>query len=423
MRKQLFFVITAIAAIAGITFATSPAQAEPAAQHLKGQILVKFKPTTLPNAAADIAREHSARVGAEVAGTGVRVLSVPAGKEAELVEKLSRNPRVEFAELDSLGEALTDDTYFGRQYALENTGQSFTNTTGTTVIAAGTPDADIDAPEAWTITRGADAKIAVLDSGIDTNHEDISSKVIDSRNFTTATTGTEDIYGHGTHVAGIVAASTGNTTGVAGACPDCSVLNGKVLNDSGSAAVSWVANGITWAADQGADVANLSLGFNRSSRTLQTAVNNAWNRGVVIVAAAGNSGNTAKLYPAAYPNVIAVAATNSRDQKASFSTYGAKWVDIAAPGENVYSTFPNHPFEIQRLYGRSLNYDVANGTSMSSPIVAAVAGLVSAQSPTASATTVRERVESTADPIAGTGKLWANGRVNAARAVGYPVTQ
>ena len=119
----------------------------------------------------------------------------------------------------------------------------------------------------------------------------------------------------------------------------------------------------------------MSLGV-RASRTLETAVNNAWSQGVVLVAAAGNGGNQTKIYPGAYPNVIAVAATDNKDAKASFSTYGASWVDIAAPGVNVYSTFPNHKFVLGTQNNRSLGYDVGNGTSMSSPIVAATAALV-----------------------------------------------
>ena len=130
---------------------------------------------------------------------------------------------------------------------------------------------------------------------------------------------------------------------MAGVCPGCTILDGKVLNDSGVGSSSSLANGINWAVSNGAKVINMSLGV-RASRTLETAVNNAWSKGVVLVAAAGNGGNQTKIYPGAYPNVIAVAATDNRDAKASFSTYGASWVDIAAPGVNVYSTFPNHTF-------------------------------------------------------------------------------
>ena len=161
----------------------------------------------------------------------------------------------------------------------------------------------------------------------------------------------------------------------------------------------------------------MSLGQRVSSRTLETAVNNAWNQGAVIVAAAGNAGTPAQIYPGAYPNVIAVAATDNTDTKASFSSYGAKWVDVAAPGVNVYSTFPNHPFYLGTQNGRSQGYDVASGTSMASPIVAGTAALAWSSHSSATNTSVRANVESTADKIPGTGTNWAHGRVNAYNAV------
>jgi thermitase len=160
----------------------------------------------------------------------------------------------------------------------------------------------------------------------------------------------------------------------------------------------------------------MSLGV-RASRTLEAAVNNAWNQGVVLVAAAGNGGNQTKIYPGAYPNVIAVGATDNKDAKASFSTYGASWVDIAAPGVNVYSTFPNHTFVLGTQNNRSFGYDVGNGTSMSSAIVAATAALAWSSHAGATNASVRANVQSTAEKIAGTGTSWANGRVNANNAV------
>lgn len=382
-----------------------------------GQILVKFRDD---GAAAGVLRQHGLGEGADVGDTGAHLLTVPAGKELQLIEALSRNPAVEYAEQDQPATAFTTDQYFPRQYALHNEGQAFTNTKGDIKIAAGTEDADVDAVEAWDFATGEDIKVAVLDSGVDGNHEDISSKVVARANFSSSATRSgdvvaEDYYGHGTHMAGTVAA-THNTRGVAGVCPDCTILAAKVLNDSGVGSSSSVANGINWAVSNGAKVINMSLGV-RASRTLETAVNNAWNKGVVLVAAAGNGGNQTKIYPGAYPNVIAVAATDNKDLKASFSTYGASWVDIAAPGVNVYSTFPNHPFALAAPNNRSLNYDVGNGTSVSSAIVAATAALVWSTDPGADVSEIRSKVESTADDIGGTDTFWANGRVNAFSAV------
>ena len=392
--------------------AASDASAAAPSSSVKGQIIVKFRDN---GAAAGLLRQHGLSEGTGIGSTGAHVVKVPAGKEVQLIQSLSRNPAIEYAEPDELVTATTaDDYYFDRQYALNNEGQAFTNTKGDIGIGAGTADADVDAAEAWAVATGSGIKVAVLDSGVDLNHDDLSSKVVARANFSGAASA-DDNYGHGTHVAGIVAA-VHNSDGVAGVCPGCTVLAGKILNDSGVGSSSGLANGINWAVSNGAKVINMSVGV-RASRTLETAVTNAWNKGVVLVAAAGNGGNQTKIYPAGYPNVIAVAATDNKDAKASFSTYGASWVDVTAPGVNVYSTFPNHPFYLAKPNNRSLNYDVGNGTSMSAPIVAGVVALAWSRNPSATHTSIRAKVESTADKISGTGTYWAHGRVNAFKAV------
>lgn len=283
---------------------------------------------------------------------------------------------------------------------------------------AGREDADIDAPTAWDTTQDG-VKVAILDCGINENHPDLAGKIVDKQDFTNSASGTNDIYGHGTHVAGIVAAVTNNSNGVAGVCPECLLLNGKVLNDSGSGAYSWIANGIIWATDNGAKVINMSLGGSTSSKTLENAVNYAWNKGVVVVAAAGNSNNPSKTYPAAYTNAIAVAATDNQDNKASFSSYDSKWVDIAAPGVYIFSTWKDSSslYDPQPVCELTVCYKYASGTSMSTPIVAGVAGLVWKSNYNQSASSVRTRIETTADKIPGTGIYWSAGRVNAANAV------
>lgn len=374
--------------------------------------MVKFRDN---GAAAGVLRQHGLSVGPAIGSTGAHLIKVPAGKELQLVDALNRNPAVEYAEPDELVTAATADEYFPRQYALQNNGQSFTNTAGTLSVAGGTADADVDAVEAWKVTTGIGIKVAVLDSGVASDNPDITPKVVARANFSNGKPG-EDNYGHGTHVAGIVAATANNNVGVAGVCQGCTILDGKVLNDSGVGSSSNLANGINWAVSNGAKVINMSIGV-RASRTLEAAVNNAWSKGVVLVAAAGNGGNQTKIYPGAYTNVIAVAATDNTDAKASFSTYGASWVDMAAPGVNVYSTFPNHTFVLGTQNKRSFGYDVGNGTSMSSPIVAATAALVWSSQTAPTNASVRANVESTAEEIPGTGTYWEHGRVNACAAV------
>lgn len=289
-----------------------------------------------------------------------------------------------------------DDLYFSKQYGLVK----------------------ISAPSAWEVTTGsASIKIAILDTGINQDHEDLKKKLDQNMNDFTGT-GIEDYYGHGTHVAGIAAAETNNKVGIAGTGYNTSLMIVKVLDNSGSGYTSWVASGIRWAADNGANVINLSLGSSMRSYTLENAVNYAWNRKVVLVAAAGNSGSSSKLYPAAYTNVISVAATNSNDNKASFSSFG-KWVSVAAPGDNIYSTFPNHSFYLGDHYGRTQNYDYGSGTSMATPFVSGEAALVWASGKCAvgNNSCVRSRIQQTADKISGTGRYWIYGRINAFKAV------
>jgi thermitase len=415
MKKVVTASLAAVAVGFGALTVTVPSNAATEPQQVSGQIIVKYRDS---GAALGLLRQNGLSDGAGIGSTGAHLIKVPAGKESQLIESLSRNPAVEYAEPDQLVTAAVDEPdpdYFPRQYALHNEGQSFTSTKNALTVAAGKPDADVDAVEAWDVTTGDGIKVAVLDTGVATDNDDIAANVVLHANFSTAATG-EDNYGHGTHVAGIIAA-TKDTEGVSGVCPDCSILDGKVLNDDGSGSTSAIANGINWAVANGAKVINMSLGQRVSSRALEAAVNNAWNKGVVIVAAAGNAGTQAPMYPGAYPNVIAVAATDNNDAKASFSTYG-KWVDVAAPGVNVYSTFPKHPFALGTQNGREMGYDIISGTSMASPVVAGVAALVWSTPAGTANTAVRAKVESSADDkVPGTGTYWTHGRVNACKAV------
>lgn len=412
MKKLVLAGLTALVMVVGTLLgAVVPGNAAPSPSITAGQILVKFRDNA---AAPGVLRPHGLSDGPGVGSTGAHLITVPAGKELQLVEALSRNPAVDYAEPDYVVTPATNDTYFDRQYALENTGQSFTNTAGTVTVAKGTADADVDAVEAWNVTKGGVIKVAVLDSGVATDNPDINPKVVARANFTTSRNN-EDNYGHGTHVAGIVAATDSNGIGVAGVCPGCTILAGKILSDTGMGSSSGLANGINWAVKSGAKIINMSLVVGAST-TLETAVNNAWNANVLLVAAAGNGNSTSMNYPAAYPNVIAVGATDNNDKKASFSTYGT-WVDVAAPGVSVYSTFPNHKFVLAREYNRSQGYDIGSGTSMASPIVAAVAALAWSANPTASNSAVRAKVEASTNTIEGVGTFWMHGRVNADLAV------
>ena len=409
--KRLFAAFFALLLTLFISPLWTMAAPPPENDRVPAQILVRFKAQT-PQAVIDAQlKSNNAKVVGRVAALDVLVVNVPQTTEDRVITALSKNPNVEYAEPDGLAFAslVPNDPYFvPNQWGLENTGQAIKGQVGTV-------DADINTPKAWETTTGS-VKVAILDTGVDQSHPDLSSKIVDKvddqKNFTDSLT-IDDLYGHGTHVSGIVAAITNNNTGVAGVCPDCRLLNGKVLNDSGSGAYSWVSNGIIWATNSGAKVINMSLGGSAKSTTLENAVNYAWNHGVVVVAAAGNSANPSKTYPGAYKNAIAVASTNNLDQKSYFSSYGANWVDVAAPGENIFSTFPTHPYVINK----SLGYDFGSGTSMATPMVSGTAALIWSTKYGTSVSAVRNRLESTADKIPGTGTYWLAGRIDAAAAV------
>ena len=276
--------------------------------------------------------------------------------------------------------------------------------------------AKINAPQAWNATQSnAAIRIAILDTGIDLDHEDLAAKIVLSKDFVIVPPGTSagpnDINGHGTHVAGTAAAITNNSLGVAGVGYNVSIMNGKVVDDTNFAMLSWVADGIVWAVDNGADVINISWSAGSGSATLENAINYAWDNGVVIVAGAGNSAGTSLSYPAAYPNVIAVAATNQDDTLWSSSRYGL-WVDVAAPGVNIFSTHKNN------------GYTSGSGTSFASPHVAGLAALLMSVAQDTNCNgrvndEVRAAIEGSAVDISALNPLkpLAHGRIDAAAAV------
>ena len=210
----------------------------------------------------------------------------------------------------------------------------------------------IEAPLAWQITTGDQSIIvAVLDTGISKDNRDLAGRLAAEVNLTDSPT-SDDLYGHGTHMAGTIAAI----------CPECRLMDVKVADDLGKCEPSVVAEGIIWAVDHGAEVINLSLSMTASD-DLEAAVDYAWNQGAILIAAAGNKGSGEPSYPAYYDNCLAVAGTNQNDTLALLSSYG-DWVDVAAPGFNIYSELPEN------------RYGYKTGTSAAGAHVSGVAALV-----------------------------------------------
>lgn len=398
----------------------------PGVDYVDGRVLVKFKPGA---AASDIARAHAAAGGQldhVIDGIDVQVVNVGKGRVVAALQAYSRNPNVQFVEVDGIVHATAhdectqaasddpNDTLYNCQWGLNNTGQAYKGST------AGTSDADVDAAEAWAAgAKGAGITIAILDTGYDQSHEDLSGKVDSSKVFT-GEASIQDGHGHGTWTASIAAANTGNTVGVAGAAPDARLIIGKVLDDSGSGSWSEVAEGITWAAGNGAHIISMSLGGKcrggpfSGCNTLEAAVNDAWDKGVLLVAAAGNGGTSGTEYPGKFANVIAVAATDANDQRAWFSDYG----NVAAPGVDILGAFPDcadgETFALQSN-GLECGYDYGNGTSASTPIVSGIAALVWGAHPGLSNAELRNLLESTVEDLAG--DFDGHGRVNACAAL------
>ncbi|GAA3127208.1 hypothetical protein GCM10010466_17540 [Planomonospora alba] len=280
----------------------------------------------------------------------------------------------------------------------------------------------LSAESTWASATGAGQTVAVVDSGVDGSHPDLADAVLPGVDLVRGTgDGHYDPDGHGTHVAGIIAAKAGDGVGVAGLAPGAKILPVRVLDESGSGWTSDIADGIFYAADHGATVINLSLGGPGADPIMGAAVDYALARDVVVVAAAGNSGQSCTQvpypmpgencgnpvsYPAAFRGVVGVAATTSADARAVFSQYGS-YVDLAAPGVDVLSTVP------------ARRYASMSGTSMASPYAAAAAALVRARFPEASAGQVTARLTGTALDLGAAGRdsLYGAGRIRPLAAV------
>ncbi len=384
------------------TFAGDSAPDEPS--EIGGEIAVDLRDDASAADIADVAQRYriTMRPNSVWSTTNdkLEVADVDPGREAALIDVLSRDPRVEHAEPMALYRATfapNDPLYASRQWHLKRVG----------------------AETAWDYTCGRGVTVAVIDTGIAcfdkgpfSRGTDLAGTRCDGGwNFVDDSREAYDDQGHGTHVAGTIAQTTNNGVGAAGLAFCATLMPVKVLNKQGFGTVANVAEGIRYAADEGAQVINLSLGGPIKSRILEDAVNHALAAGVVIVAAAGNSGKSVG-WPAAYPGVVAVSATDDKDKLAWFSSRGPE-VAIAAPGVGVtQQTVCNGGRDKCELFG------TFNGTSMASPHVAGAAAMIESLGVTRGAS-VREALLASAR-VAGDGKhdekLYGAGLVDAGAA-------
>lgn len=419
MRHTLFTGLVLLFVFCGGAFATTP-------EYRDGYLLVRFAETGL-SSTANTTRQ--AVVNAAGGGTiekmytivpGLALVKLPDGVSVPSAKsKFRASIGVRYAEPDHIGTfaAVPNDTNWGQLWGLNNTGQT-----------GGTPDADIDAPEAWDIQKGkAQVIVAVCDSGVYYDHEDLRANMwvntaefnglagVDDDNngyvddiygydFANGTGQIVDNIGHGTHVSGTIGAVGNNSLGVVGVNWTVRIMALKIGDTFIS--LSAVIEAIQYAIQEGARVMNHSWGGYMYNQALVDAITASRDAGVLFVAAAGNEYNNNDIlpaYPASYPidNIISVLATEHNDQKAVFSNWGATTVHLGAPGQNILSTVPGNLYE---LY---------SGTSMASPQVTGAAALLFAENPGLSYSEVKQILISTVDKIpAMKGIVISEGRMN-----------
>ncbi|RKZ63600.1 MAG: peptidase S8 [Gammaproteobacteria bacterium] len=376
-KKGLLFCVLGITGIATV-------HAAPDKLWKSGQILVKAK-AGLPASEFDsVLKRNNARSIETIGSLKVHVVSVPEHAEEAVVRALSKNPHVEFAELDmavQAGEFIPNDPKFGSAWHLPK----------------------IQATDAWDFTTAEGIIIAILDTGVDGTHPDLAANMVLGWNAVDGSSETSDVMGHGTAVAGTAAAAGNNSNGVTSIAWNAQIMPIRITNRSdGYAYWSDAARGLNWAADNGADVANISFAMTNSS-SVSSAAQNMRNKGGLVVIAAGNDGTDPGY--ADNPNIITVSATTSSDSKASWSNYGSL-IDVAAPGASILTTT------------RGGGYGNWNGTSFASPVTAGVVALIMGANPTLTPDEVETVLENSADKIAGDWHPnYGNGRVNAAVAV------
>jgi subtilisin family serine protease len=384
-----------------------------------GELILKFRTGVSDQEAQAFLKEQGLQSKAEIAALGLRLVTVKDGSAADALSRLEGNPLLSFVEPNALAVALNEpnDALWSRQWNMRI----------------------IQAPQGWDLSTGSgDVVVAILDSGIDLTHPDLRDRIVAGYDFVENDASPQDEFGHGTHVAGIAAAIGNNGEGVAGVSWGARIMPVRVLGPEGEGNVFGIVQGIVWAADKGARVENMSLGSPflamladrgvQGGAAMQAAIDYAHSHNVLVVVAAGNEYDKGNMpsYPAAFPHVLAVAATNDQDRHSYYSSAGT-YVDIAAPGgeasepddpHGVISTLPNYEVGITRE-GYPTGYGAAQGTSMAAPHVTGLAALIWSVNPDLSNDQVQAIIEASADDLGRPGwdGCFGAGRINVDRAL------
>lgn len=387
MLALIFFVSILPQSRADVPLVEDPAQPERLPEFfVPGRLLVKFKQKVAKSRARSFISMMGGRQSQELRGTGVHVVDLPPGMDEDFFLQAYRSqPEIEFAELDIVlppDDMAPDDPSYPNEWHLPK----------------------IASPSAWSMTTGSNSVvIAILDTGVDSSHPDLAAKLVPGWNVWDNNSNTEDVYGHGTAVAGTTAATSNNSQGVASVAWGCQIMPVRISDLNGYGYASTVAMGLTWAADHGARVANVSYKFT-NSLTVRNAAQYFQNKGGVVVISAGNDGTFDATSD--NPYVLTVSGTTVADTIISWSSRGNN-IDLAAPGAGIWTT------------NRGGSYGSWNGTSFSAPIVAGAAGLVLSVNPSLSGNQVQDILKQSADDLGTQG--WDSdygwGRVNVANAV------
>jgi serine protease len=440
--KRTFAVVLSLAVAACGELPSSPdtvdspsfAAGGAAQDYVEGRVLARFTPGAQR---AAIAAAHGASLEAEIA-LGIAMMRVPAGRELQIAQALARNPNVQWAEPDfirtvgepcRLGTCNTpNDGFFGYKWDLHNNG-SITNSSGAVLAATGAAGADMDWLEAYNhlgSATGSEVRLGILDTGIRADHVEFTGRIVAQYNFHANNGNAADDDGHGTHVAAIAAARGNDGVGVPGVAYGaniklviakvCGPLSPPRFGQTYGCTSSAIVNGITWAADQGAVVMNLSLGGSSASTAERDALAYARSKGALPICASGNNGQNSVSYPGRFPECVAVGATAWNDGLASYSNYGPE-IELSAPGGD--SGDPNgYSYILSAYHSSATSYAFMAGTSMASPQVAGLAVLLHALGVT-DHTTKLNRMKSTADDLgpAGWDQRFGSGRINIYNAV------
>lgn len=381
--------LAATAVAAAMLFAAGAADATPPQRSsegpwAKGRVLVMPK-SGLPESELDKIVGVPGASARRIGTNGLYLVELPPNaSERSVVARLANNPHLKFAELDQQVQlaATANDPYFGSAWHLNR----------------------ISVPTAWDKTQGSGVTIAILDSGIDAGHADLSSRLVAGWNFYDNNSNTADVHGHGTGVAGAAAATTNNGTGVASVAGQARIMPIRIADSAATGYISMIAQGITWAADQGARVINISYDRLWTFSSVVSAADYAKKKGTVVIVAAGNRG--AEEPAANVSTMIPVSAVDRNDVLTSWSSWGSH-VALSAPGLDIWSTT------------RGGGYGAWWGTSVASPVTAGVAALVMAANPQLTSSQVESILYSTSSDLgpAGRDKYYGFGRIDASAAV------